>query len=71
MEEKLLKPDDVAEILKISKAQAYAILKRGEMPVIRLGTLVRVRPRDLQNYIEEKAGRKIPEEAPTNASRAN
>ena len=71
MEELLLKPDEVAEILKISKAQTYAFLKRGEIPVIRLGTLVRVRPRDLEKYFDDKAGQTNSVEAPANASRAS
>lgn len=71
MEELLLKPDEVAEILKISKAQTYAFLKRGEIPVIRLGTLVRVRPRDLEKYIDDKARQKDSVEAPANASRSS
>jgi len=68
MEELLLKPDEVADILKISKAQTYALLKRGEIPVIRLGTLVRVRPRDLEKYVDDKAGKKDSVEASSNAS---
>ena len=58
MDEQLLKPADVAEILQVSKAQAYSLLKRGEIPVVRIGTLVRVRPRDLEQYINEKANPK-------------
>jgi len=71
MEELLLKPDEVGEVLKISKAQVYALLKRGEIPVIRLGTLIRVRPCDLEKYVNEKAGQKDSGEAPANASRAS
>jgi excisionase family DNA binding protein len=55
MEEQLLKPANIAEILQVSKAQAYNLLKRGEIPVIRIGTLVRVRPQDLKGYIEAKS----------------
>ena len=63
MEEKLLKPADVAEVLQVSKAQAYNMLKRGEIPIIQIGSLVRVRPQDLKEYIEQKAKQKIHEEA--------
>jgi putative molybdopterin biosynthesis protein len=55
MESRLLKPDEVAEILQVSKAFAYALLKRGEIPTIRMGVLVRVRHEDLERYIKEKA----------------
>jgi excisionase family DNA binding protein len=55
MEERLLKPSEVAEILQVSKAFAYALLKRGEIPVVRIGNLVRVRREDLDEYIHGKA----------------
>ena len=55
MEERLLKPSEVAEILQVSKAFAYALLKRGEIPVVRIGNLVRVRHEDLDEYIHGKA----------------
>jgi putative molybdopterin biosynthesis protein len=55
MEERLLKPNEVAEILQVSKAFAYALLKRGEIPVVRIGNLVRVRREDLDEYIHGKA----------------
>ena len=58
MDEQLLKPADVAEILQVSKAQAYSLLKRGEIPVVRIGSLVRVRPRDMEQYINEKSNPK-------------
>jgi excisionase family DNA binding protein len=63
MEDQLLKPANVAEILQVSKAQAYNLLKRGEIPVIRIGSLVRVRPQDLKAYIESKARQMISDEA--------
>ena len=59
MEERLLKPDQVAEILQVSKAFAYALLKRGEIPAVRIGTLVRVRREDLGKYILEKANQDV------------
>jgi excisionase family DNA binding protein len=54
MEDPLLKPAEVAQILQVSRAKAYELLKRGEMPVIRIGTLVRVRRSDLESYILER-----------------
>jgi excisionase family DNA binding protein len=53
-EEALLTPGEVAEKLKISKAMAYLIIKRGDMPAVRIGSLVRVRRADLERYIMEK-----------------
>ena len=54
METKLLTPSDVAEVLKISKAKAYALLKSGDIPTVRIGALVRVRQQDLERYVNEK-----------------
>jgi putative molybdopterin biosynthesis protein len=55
MEERLLKPDEVAEILQCSKAFAYALLKRGEIPTVRIGNLVRVRREEMDKYILGKS----------------
>ena len=49
---KLLTADDVAEILQVSLSFAYALLSRGELPSVRLGRAVRVRPQDLDEFIE-------------------
>ncbi len=48
----LLKAKEVAEILKISRAMAYNLMLRGEIPTVRIGKCRRVRPEDLINYIE-------------------
>ncbi|PWB53907.1 MAG: DNA-binding protein [Anaerolineales bacterium] len=48
----LLKAKDVAEILKISRAMAYTLMQRGEIPTVRIGKARRVRPEDLIKYIE-------------------
>ena len=58
MEERLLKPAEIAEILQVSRALAYSLLQRGEIPAIRIGTVVRVRRIDLEQYINEKAHQK-------------
>ena len=54
MEERLLKPAEVADILQVSRAMAYKLLNQGEIPTVRIGTLVRVRRADLERYIHEK-----------------
>lgn len=48
----LLKAKDVAEILQISRAMAYTLMQRGEIPTVRIGKVRRVRPEDLIKYIE-------------------
>ncbi|MQC26898.1 MAG: DNA-binding protein [Chloroflexi bacterium] len=49
---RLLRASDVAKILNISLALAYRLLQLGEIPCVRIGTAVRVRPEDLESYIE-------------------
>ena len=48
----LLKAKDVAEILQISRAMAYTLMQRGEIPTVRIGKSRRVRHEDLIRYIE-------------------
>jgi len=53
MEARLLRSDEVAEVLQISRSMAYALMKRGDIPTVRIGTSVRVRPEDLDKYIKD------------------
>ena len=56
--ERLFKPEEVASILSISRSYAYTLLKTGELPAVRLGRSVRVRPKDLENYISTNVTRR-------------
>jgi excisionase family DNA binding protein len=49
----LLKPKEVAEILNINRSFAYKLLRSGQIPTVKLGKSVRVRPQDLVDYIEK------------------
>ena len=49
----LLRPVEVAEILNISRSFAYHLLQTGEIPVVRLGKACRIRPDDLNAFIEK------------------
>ena len=51
MVNKLLRSEEVAELLNISKAMAYRIMADGRLPVLRLGRAVRVRPEDLEAFV--------------------
>ena len=53
----LLKAKDVAEILQISRAMAYSLMQRGEIPTVRIGKARRVRPEDLIKYIESNTNK--------------
>ena len=51
--EKLLTADEVAEILQVSLTTVYRRMQTGELPHIKLGhRQVRVKPEDLEAYIE-------------------
>jgi len=51
--EQLLKASDVAEILNVSRAMAYKLMKTGEIPTIQIGKSKRVRMQDLASYIKD------------------
>ena len=51
--ERLLKGDEVARILNISRSQAYKLMQQGEIPTVRIGRSVRVRYESLWKFIEE------------------
>ncbi len=53
MMEELLTGDDVARILRVSRAFAYRLMQRGEIITVRVGRAVRVKPADLQRFIEQ------------------
>ncbi len=49
---RLLKASDIARILNISRAMAYRLMQRKEIPIIRISHAVRVKPADLRNYVK-------------------
>ena len=49
--QKLLKANDVAEVLNISSAYVYKLISTGELPSVHIGRSVRVRPQDLDVFI--------------------
>ncbi len=51
--EKLLKGAEVASLLGVSKSFVYLLMQSGEIPTVRLRHAVRVRPKDLADYIEK------------------
>ena len=60
MEESLLRSDEVAEILKVSVSMAYTLMRRGDIPTVRIGFSVRVRKEDLDRYIQENVSQTAP-----------
>lgn len=51
MEEVLLTGTEVAQRLRISRAKVYMLIQRGEIPSVKMGRNVRVRQRDMEEYI--------------------
>jgi excisionase family DNA binding protein len=49
---KLLRANEVASILDISRSHAYLLLQEGKIPTVRINRCVRVLPEDLENYME-------------------
>jgi excisionase family DNA binding protein len=61
MIENLLKGGQVAKILHVSPSFAYLLMKRGDIPTVRIGKLIRVRQADLERYIQERSFKKLKE----------
>jgi excisionase family DNA binding protein len=54
---RLLNAQDVAAALNMGISTVYLLVERGELPSIRIGRSVRIRPEDLEKFIESKAQR--------------
>ena len=52
MNEKLLTPEQVAKRLQVTERTVYAWLRRGNLPALKLGRLWRIRPEDLEGFLE-------------------
>ena len=52
---RLLKAEEVATILNVSRSFAYQLMKSGQLRTVRLGHSVRVHPADLEKYIVKNA----------------
>ena len=52
MNEKLLTPEQVAERLQVTERTVYGWLRRGRLPALKLGRLWRIRPEDLEAFLE-------------------
>lgn len=50
--DKLLTAKDIAEVLKISERAAYTLMERRELPVVKIGRLIRVTPEDLTDFVQ-------------------
>jgi len=50
---RLLRPEEVADLLNISKSLVYKLLQQRQIPAVRFNKTVRVRQVDLDNYINK------------------
>jgi putative molybdopterin biosynthesis protein len=55
-ENKFYTPDEVAQILKVSRFTIYEMIKRGELPAFHVGRKVRVEQQDLERYKQRSKG---------------
>ena len=49
----LLNANEVAQILNVSLPHTYQLMRRGDIPTVRMGKSVRVRPEDLEEYVAQ------------------
>lgn len=49
--EKPLTVEQAAEVLGISRAHLYALVQRGQFPVVKFGRLTRIAPQALRDFI--------------------
>ena len=54
-ERRLLRIEDVADRLAVSRSMAWKLISIGQLRAIRIGRAVRVRPSDLQAFLEDAA----------------
>ena len=52
MERLLLRPDEAAEIIGISRSRMYQLLSTGELPVVKVGNSLRVPLERLRAWID-------------------
>lgn len=50
---RLLKAEDVASMIQVSTSQVYTLIQEGTLQGVRFGRSVRVRPQDVEKFIEE------------------
>ncbi len=51
----LLKPEEAFEVIRVRRAKGFKMLKSGEIPSIKIGSLRRIPDESLQKWITELA----------------
>jgi len=57
MAQDLLTAQEAAELLKVKKATVYEMIKRGEIPAVKIGKQLRIDQKDLQKLLQPAGGR--------------
>jgi len=55
---KLLTIKTFTEALNVSVPMGYKLIREGAIPVVRIGSAVRIDPRDLEAFIEQRRGKR-------------
>ena len=55
MEKLLIRPSEAAEVLGIGRTKIYELIARGEVPSVRVGSVIRVPLEDLRLWVQGKA----------------
>jgi excisionase family DNA binding protein len=54
MDDRLLTAHEVADQLRVSTMTIYRLIRRGELPAVRVGRNYRVRESELETYLSEQ-----------------
>ncbi len=54
-EDLLLTVDEVAQVMRVSNMTVYRLIKSGQMAAIRVGKNYRIRRRDVETYLSDRA----------------
>ena len=57
---RLLRIDDVADLLAISRDSVYRLVRRGLLPTVRVGERIRFRVVDIEAYLQRDEGGAAP-----------
>lgn len=56
-EEPLLTVGEVAQLMRVSNMTVYRLIKSGQLPAIRVGKNYRLRRKDVERYLTDRAVR--------------
>jgi excisionase family DNA binding protein len=63
MANRFLTVPEVAQLLRISRSQAYLLAERGELPVLRIGKLIRIPESALSTWVQDRVGQRTGRES--------